>query len=48
MLPFGKDFSLDPLVDYDTNSVLCHIKDTPCLAVVALVNQTLLEGSITL
>lgn len=48
ILPLGKDLSLDSLVDDDTDSMLRHVIDAPSLAMVALVNQTLLKGSITL
>ena len=46
--PLGEDLSLDALVNNDTDGVLGHVEHSSSLAMVTLVDQTLLEGSVTL
>merc|ERR1711915_846272 len=46
--PLGKDLAPHSLVDDNANSVWSYIEHTTCLAMVCLVNEALLEGSITL
>ena len=48
ILPLGKDFALDTLVHNDTAGMLGHIEDPTGLAMVGLVDETPLEGTIAL
>lgn len=46
--PLGQDLALDLLVDNDADSMLGYIVDTSCLAMVAFMRHTLLNGTCAL
>lgn len=46
--PLGQDFSLDALVDDDPDGVLGHVEHSASLAMVALVDEALLECPVAL